>query len=304
MLSALVAVMSLGIILLIVAGFIIGALRKHRRQHSTLAQATWAQIPTHPLDRHVTVVLYMQDGIVVDIEKPTSPPVITVPHSWYKRYRIVLSLGFLLMLVITLCVQTNLAGGTLRNLGINLLGSSQVDDLQTASHSSMYDNHNASKRLVRISQLDPAQYRSSAEYSTWAYSACSTAAMTEVFNAYGYHLRITDVLKVEAQIGMITPALGLVDPSGITRTATYFGFHTNWGTSWNINQLINTANSGKPVIIDFPPDRYAGGHLLVVTGGDANYVYLADSSSWNHQQLTHAQFLQWWAGYAAVVTPR
>lgn len=304
MLSAVVAVMSLGIILFIVAGFITGALRKHSRQNPGPAQAPWAKIPTHPLDRHVTVVVYMQDGIVVDIEKPESPPVITVPHFWYKRYRIALSLGFLLMLVITLCVQTNLGGGTLRNLGINLLGSSQVDDLQTARHSSLYDNFNASKRLVRISQLDPAQYRSSGEYNAWAYSACSTAAMTEVFNAYGYHLRITDVLKVEAQIGMITPSLGLVDPSGIARTATYFGFHTNWGTSWNINQLINTANSGKPVIVDFPPDRYAGGHLLVVTGGDANNVYLADSSAWNHQSLTHAQFLQWWAGYAAVVMPR
>jgi hypothetical protein len=304
MLSAVVAVMSLGIILLIVAGFILVAVRMYRRQYFTPAQATRAQIPTHPLDRHVTAVLYMQDGIVVDIEKPKSQPLFTVPQAWYKRYRIVLSLGFLLMLVITLCVQTNLGGGTLRNLGIHLLGSSQADDLQTASHSSLYDSYNASKRLVRISQLDPAQYNSSAEYNTWAYAACSTAAMTEVFNAYGYHLHITDVLKVEAQIGMITPSLGLVDPSGIARTATYFGFHTNWSTSWNINQLINTANSGKPVIVDFPPDRYAGGHLLVVTGGDANYVYLADSSSWNHQELTHAQFMQWWAGYAAVVTPR
>ena len=304
MLSAVVAVMSLGIILLIVAGFILGAVRMYRRQYSMPAQATRAQIPTHPLDRHVTAVLYMQDGIVVDIEKPKSQPFFTLPHSWYKRYRIVLSLGFLLMLAITLCVQTNLAGGTLRNLGINLLGSSQADGLQTASHSSLYDSYNASKRLVRISQLDPAQYNSSAEYNTWAYSACSTAAMTEVFNAYGHHLHITDVLKVEAQIGMITPSLGLVDPSGIARTATYFGFQTNWGTSWNINQLINTANSGKPVIVDFPPDRYAGGHLLVVIGGDANYVYLADSSAWNHQALTHAQFMQWWAGYAAVVTPR
>src|SRR5438034_10419505 len=99
MLSAVVAVMSLGIILLIFAGFILGALRVYRR-YSTPAQATRAQIPTHPLDRHVTAVLYMQDGIVVDIEKPQSQPVFTVPHSWYKRYRIALSLGFLLMLVI------------------------------------------------------------------------------------------------------------------------------------------------------------------------------------------------------------
>src|SRR5262245_42320231 len=113
MLSAVVAVMSLGIILFIVAGFTTVVMRKHRCQHPRPAQAPWVKIPTHPLDRHVTAVVYMQDGIVVDIEKPESPPVFTVPHSWYKRYRIALSLGFLLMLVITLCVQTNLGGGTL-----------------------------------------------------------------------------------------------------------------------------------------------------------------------------------------------
>ncbi len=304
MLSAVVAVISLGIVLLIVAGFIIGALRVYHRQHPKPAQATWGQIPPHPLDRHVTVVLYMQDGIVVDIEKPKSPPVLIVPSSWYKRYRIALSLGFLLMLVTTLCVQTNLAGGTLQSLRIGILNTLQSDNLQTANHSSLYDNYNANKRLVRISQLDPAQYNSSDEFNTWAYSACSAAAMTEVFNAYGYHLRVTDVLKVEAQIGMITPALGLVDPSGVALTATHFGFNTNWGLSWNIDQLINTANSGKPVIISFPPDRYDGGHILVVTGGDANYVYLADTSYYNRQSLTHAQFLNWWEGYAAVVTPR
>jgi predicted double-glycine peptidase len=68
--------------------------------------------------------------------------------------------------------------------------------------------------------------------------------------------------------------------------------------------VINTANTGKPVIVSFPPDRYAGGHLLVVTGGDSNNVYLADSSLWNRRVLTRGQFLQWWAGYAAVVTPK
>src|SRR5260221_9210878 len=39
---------------------------------------------------------------------------------------------------------------------------------------------NISKRLVRISQLDCGQYASQAECATWAYSACSTAAITEV----------------------------------------------------------------------------------------------------------------------------
>src|SRR6266702_4099546 len=139
MLSAVVAVISLGIVLLIVAGFIIGALRVYHRQHPTPAQATWGQIPPHPLDRHVTAVLYMQDVLIV-------------PSSWYKRYRIALSLGFLLMLVTTLCAQTNLAGGTLQSLRLGILNTLQSDNLQsdnlqTANHSSLYDNYNANKRL-------------------------------------------------------------------------------------------------------------------------------------------------------------
>lgn len=169
---------------------------------------------------------------------------------------------------------------------------------QTTAH------NNASQSLVRLSQLDPGQYASSQEYSTWAYSACSAAAMTEVFNAYGYHFRVTDILKVEAQIGEITPQLGLLQDAGIQRTAAQFGFNTSWGHSLSLDQVIDIANHGRPVIVSFPPDRYAGGHLLVVTGGNNSTVYLADSSLWNRHSLSRAQFLQWWEGFSAIVTPK
>src|SRR5439155_3416161 len=66
----------------------------------------------------------------------------------------------------------------------------------------------ATQSLVRISQLDPAQYNSTQEYNVWAYSACSAASMTEVINAYGHHYRVTDILKVESRLGEITPQLG------------------------------------------------------------------------------------------------
>ena len=59
----------------------------------------------------------------------------------------------------------------------------------------------ASTAIVRINQIDQTQYNSQSEWSTWAYSACSAAAMTEVLNAYGMHLRIHDVLTVEAKLG-------------------------------------------------------------------------------------------------------
>ena len=171
--------------------------------------------------------------------------------------------------------------------------------------SSQFDpQFNASKSLVRLSQLDPTQYASNQEFTTWAYSACSTTSLTEVLNAYGRHFRVTDVLKVEAGIGEITPQLGLLDEAGIQRTAAQFGFKTTWGHNLSLDQIIKIANLGRPVIVSFPPDRYAGGHLLVVTGGNSSIVKLADSSLWNRQSLSRAQFLQWWEGFYAIVTPK
>jgi hypothetical protein len=162
----------------------------------------------------------------------------------------------------------------------------------------------ASQNLVRISQLDPAQYDSSPQYNLWAYSACSSAAMTEVINAYGHHYRVADILKVEAQIGEITPQLGLLEDIGIKRTVAQFGFKTTWGHNLSLDQIIDVANHGTPVIVSFPPDRYAGGHLLVVTGGNSSNVSLADSSLWNRHSLSRAQFLNWWEGFYAIVTPQ
>ena len=165
-------------------------------------------------------------------------------------------------------------------------------------------NIQASQNLMRLSQLDPAQYNSTQEFQLWAYSACSTASMTEVFDSYGRHYRITDVLKVESQIGEITPQLGLLEDVGIQRTATRFGFKTTWGHNLSLDQIISIANAGKPVIVSFPPDRYAGGHLLIVIGGNSNIVKLADSSLWNRKVLSRAQFLNWWEGFYAIVTPQ
>jgi len=161
----------------------------------------------------------------------------------------------------------------------------------------------ASQNLKRINQLDCGQYAGPDECSLWAYSACSTAAITEVINAYGYHYRITDILQQEVAAKAITPALGLVDDQGIQRTAARFGFTTDWGYTRTLDQVIALANKGTPVIVGWPPAKYAGGHLVVVVGGDSSTVRLADSSRYDRQALSRAQFLKWWAGYSAVLWP-
>ena len=193
------------------------------------------------------------------------------------------------------------------NWSLLMLYSNSLSTAQSSQNTPQFKNtpqFNATQSLVRLGQVDPAQYASNQEFTTWAYSACSTAAMTEVFNAYGHHYRITDVLKVETQIGEITPQLGLLEEVGIQRTAVQFGFKTTWGHNLSLDQVIDIANHGRPVIVSFPPDRYAGGHLLVVTGGNSSIVKLADSSLRNYHSLSRAQFLQWWEGFYAIVTPK
>jgi len=161
-----------------------------------------------------------------------------------------------------------------------------------------------SRHLVRLNQLDPKQYASLQEYRTWAYSACSAAAMTEVANYYGGNYRITNLLVVEAQIGEITPEQGLLDDAGIARTMARFGFVTSWGYGRSLDQVVALANGGKPVIVAFPPSRYPGGHLLVVTSGDESRVLVADSSIWNRTSFSRSRFLALWDGFTAVVTPQ
>jgi len=161
----------------------------------------------------------------------------------------------------------------------------------------------ASSRLVRLFQLDPGQYSSSQDYTLWAYSACSTAAMTEVLDAYGHHYHIADVLKVETALGEITPTLGLVEDSGIARTMAKFRFRTSWSYTLSYDQVVAIANLGEPVVVSWPPWRYPGGHLVVVIGGTSQSISIADSSLYNRHVLSRAQFMAWWAGFSAIITP-
>jgi Peptidase_C39 like family len=300
-LSLIITVLSLSVMLLIIASFVIGE-RRARRHHEQSGR-TQRYVPHTQFHGHTLQALQPQNGMVIPFEKPVQQTTFTLSPSWYTRRRTLVSLGLLLMMMLTLFAQSGLADGVLQSLGksLDLLSNSfNASDLSTAAHSTQV---NASQQLMRVSQLDPAQYSSPEEYNTWAYSACSAAAMTEVFNAYGNQYRVTDILKVEAQIGEITPALGLVRPEGVEHTAAQFGFKTTWGNTWTLDQVIETANHGNPVIVSFPPDRYDGGHILVVTGGNSATVYLADTSLWNRRSLSRGQYLQWWEGFAAVVTP-
>lgn len=200
--------------------------------------------------------------------------------------------------------SSQLASSAMHNAGQQAPAQQQSPAQQQVPAQQQAPDINASKSLVRLSQLNPDEYASQDEFNLWGYSACSTTALTEVINSYGHHYRVTNVLKVESEIGEITPELGLLEDIGIARTAAKFGFATQWGDNWTYNQVIHNANAGHPVIVGWPPARYTDGHIVVVTGGDANHVYLADSSTWNRHEISRNQFMQWWGGFAAIVTPR
>jgi hypothetical protein len=166
------------------------------------------------------------------------------------------------------------------------------------------------KALQRINQLDPQQYNSSQEFNTWSYSTCSAASMTGIVNAYnkyantGKQYRITDILKVEAGLNEISPELGLLRSTGLDHTLAQFNLQVQWLNNPSVDDLVKVANGGRPIIIDFPPDRWDGGHILVFRGGNNTSVYLTDSSRLNMQVMARPTFLKYWAGFAAVVTSK
>ncbi|GCE25341.1 hypothetical protein KDA_08250 [Dictyobacter alpinus] len=164
----------------------------------------------------------------------------------------------------------------------------------------------ASQALLRVNQMSLDQYSSQSEFDQWAASACSAAAMTEVINSYNnsHKFRVTDILKVEANLHQITPESGLLQPSGIDITVDKFGFDATHLNNPPLDDIVKIANQGHPVIVSFPPDRVPGGHILVLRGGQGDNVYLADSSLLNRTVMTKQKFLALWGGFSVVVTPK
>ena len=218
------------------------------------------------------------------------------PTPWLGLVIILLGLFWMGLLLL----HTIAPGVTLAAFG---WGSPAQASSPPSTQNAPAPHYNVSQDVARIGQLDPAQYTSQQQFDLWGYSTCSTAAMTEVLNAYGNHYRIADILKVEAQIGEITPSQGLLEDRGIALTVAKFGFKTSWGYTLSLNQVIAVANGGRPVIVAWPPNRYPAGHLVVVTGGNSSNVYIADSSLYDRHTVSRTQFMKWWGGFSAIVTP-
>jgi hypothetical protein len=307
MLSAVITALLLCVMLLIIGRLFISALRGRKRQMLAQAtRATEAQESTQPLNRPVRVVLQVQDGILVGFEKPLSATTFTLPSSWYSRHRKILSSGLMLMLLLTLFVQSGLADGALQNLtrgiGISILSYSQPIDVHPVAHPVPVT---ASMLLMRVDSADRDQYYSDYQWQVWSYSSCSGIAMEMVMDAYGRNLIAAEVLQVELNLGVWNAYGGLLRENGIAMTANYFGFNTDASHSRTLQDLITISNKGMPIIVSVRDSyHYPGGHLFVIRGGDSQYVFIADSSPANFQSMSHAMFLGMWQGFSAILTPR
>jgi hypothetical protein len=301
MLSAVITVLLLGVMLLIIASLILSALHEHRRHKRSLTIRT--QAPTHPLDTHVGMILHMQDGAIVSVEKPEPLPAFTLPTTWYARRRTLVSASFLLMLFLALFMQNGLADGALQSVGkglsfLNALQSSEINtsDIKTASHPLPMT---ASMQLVRVDSAARNQYYTDYQWQVWSYASCSGISLEEVMNAYGHNYIAADVLQVESNMGVWDIYNGLMggEPA-MARVANYFGFKADPHPPRTLQDLIYITNKGFPVIVGIP------GHILVVRGGDSNFVYLADSAPANRKVLTHAAFLAIWDSFSVLLTPK
>lgn len=157
-------------------------------------------------------------------------------------------------------------------------------------------------RLTRIAQLDESQYDSPAQHDAYSPSACSAAALAEILDSYGANWKISAALNEEISLGAITQSEGLVSLSGIPDTAAHFGFVATPVSG--LDQAIQIANSGTPVIIDILPGAaWAKGHFVDLKSGNGNTVTLVDSWTTNYQTISKQRFLNWNLGSMWGVKP-
>jgi hypothetical protein len=306
MLSAVITALLFVVMLLIVASFVVGALRvRQRHLQSQAAQkrnSSQFKAPTllKAPGQQVTAVLQFQDGTVVNLEKPHSPFHITLPASWYWRRRTIVSFGFLLMVAITLFAQSGLADGALQGLkqGIALLNFTQHTSAFDLSTSNLPLDGTASSRIIRVDSAERRQYYTDYQWNVWSWSSCSGISMEEVMDAYGRHLIAADVLQAELNLGVWDTYDGLTGgEAGIAKTASYFGFRAVPNPPRTIQDLIAVANKGFPVIVGVP------GHILVVRGGDSNNVYLVDSAPADRTIMSRTEFAGWWDNFSVELLP-
>src|SRR5947208_6925204 len=173
MLSAVITALLFFLMLLIVASFVFGALRERKRHLQSQALQERSLIQCKAPGQQVTAVLQIQNGSVVGLEKSHSPFHLSLPTSWYRRRRTIVSFGLLLMVVITLFAQSGLVDGAIQGLerGIALLDVTQHTSAFDLSTSTIPLDATASSRIVRVDSADRRQYYKDYQWQVWLWSS-------------------------------------------------------------------------------------------------------------------------------------
>jgi hypothetical protein len=292
MLSTIITVLLVCVMLSIIVGFIVSAVRLHRGHKRSLhAQAQTSALVIIP-------TLAALNSTFPNTRQPV--PASPLPASWFRRSRTLISTALLVMAVLTLFVQSGLADGALQKLangiGINPSQHLASFDINTSLPPIPFS---ATANVVRVDSAARNQYYSDYQWQVWSYSSCSGISMEMVINAYGHNYVAADFLQKEAALGVWNVYNGLTggEPA-IAQTAAYYGFKALPNPPRTLQDLIYTVNKGYPMIVGNP------GHIMVVRGADNTYIYVADSSPANRTVMTHAQFLAWWDGFTVVLVPR
>ncbi|HEX7733806.1 MAG TPA: hypothetical protein VF458_03060 [Ktedonobacteraceae bacterium] len=304
--SAIVTAVLVTLMLLIVGSFVFSAWLAHRRH---MRRIDVQNANTGTTTGRMMVVVQLMDGSVVGLENelpsnvtnqlPAIVPSAHLPHYWYNNRRSIVSLGLLVMLFIGVTIQTGVAGEVLSTLTQNITSNTTQTSGTGVQPAFQPLAFSASARIVRVDSAAANQYSTQYQYSVWSYSSCSGISMEEVMNSYGRHYIASDVLQVEQNLGVWDSYDGLTGGEpGMAKAAAYFGFQIDPHPPRTLADLITVTNRGFPVIVGSP------GHILVVKGGDASYVYLVDSAPANRTAMTHAQFMAFWDGFSVLMTPQ
>jgi hypothetical protein len=159
------------------------------------------------------------------------------------------------------------------------------------------------------SLLRPDQYDSTDQFNAYSPAACSPSVLAEVLAAWGVpHATIGQM--IDDLGGDLSPYWGLLTQDGFEVVAAKY--HMRADISWHVtyNQMLYLTNAlSLPVIVNFRRDYgyyhyFAGGHFLVVTGGDQQGVRIVDSSEYFIKYLPQDVFdgLWQWRGDGTAMT--
>lgn len=216
-------------------------------------------------------------------------------------------------------------------VSVKILASNPFSGLRSFSYSQLEQANQAislplsfpvtqiSRNVAALWEGDRRQYNNEKpEWSLWSYSSCSGCAMAALMDAYGATLHgrplnCGDVLEAEYRLSVYNPVneWGLVtgQPDELAETAAQFGFTGYYTQKLSLDDLITLANAGVPSIVRIPT------HLMILTGGDSQHVFLADSGGLHLSKVTRQQFLNglpgsrlyagqsWMAGWYIILTP-